>query len=1003
MLFSLFRRTAPAVTPPPSAAPLPDATADGDPLERRTLELGRELLQLARRHQAGVLSRQFWQDKLMNWAMKDPQFKVQLFRFVDTFPSLRDPEAVHEHLVDYLSQPGVTLPPGLGLGLAAGSLTKGLLTRTVTSQIESMAGHFIAGTDAASALPLLQRRWNDGVAFSVDLLGEACVSQAEADEYRRRYLDLIGTLPAEVARWKSQPLLETDHLGAIPRTNVSIKISALTPKLDPVDFEGSIERAYASIRPLLELACTNGVFVNFDMEHSALKDLTLTLFERCCQRHDFHAGLAMQAYLRSADDDAARLIRFCRSSGRVVTVRLVKGAYWDSETLLAEQHGWPTPVWSSKRDTDACFERLARAFADAMPSRPGEGGVKLALGSHNLRSIAAALAAVERRGLPPSAIELQMLYGMADALKAVAVERGLRLREYVPVGEMIPGMAYLVRRLLENTSNESWLRAGFLDDASEAELLSSPHPPPPPRLGPTLPELARRHALSAAPAGFDTPFFTEPLRDFSDPRQRESFARAVRSAIVPMVVVNATEADADRAVKEALAAFPAWRDAGVDARAGVLRQVAAMMRSDRDRLAGIIVRENGKNWRNADADVTEAIDFAEFYAREAVELMTPRRLGRFAGEHNELRFQPRGVAAVIAPWNFPLAIAAGMTFAALVTGNPVVLKPAEQTPGIAKYLAEAVWAALADARLPRAALQFVPGLGETVGRRLVRHPDVRLIAFTGSREVGLDILSAVAPASPFTPNATVPDHLKHVVCEMGGKNAIIVDTSADLDEAVLGVRESAFGFSGQKCSACSRLIVVGNVYEALLARLVESTRALVLGDPLDPATDLGPVIDDVAARRLHNAIDRARRDCTLALAVDRPDLGFRYIGPHIFTDVPESHFLWTDELFGPVLAVARARDFEHALQMANASTYKLTGGVYSRKPSHLLRARLAFDVGNLYLNRPITGALVGRQPFGGHGLSGLGTKAGGREYLLQFVHTRCVTENTLRRGFAPEA
>lgn len=1012
MLFSLFRRTSPATPATPATPPSPPSdsshrpTGPTDPLEHRTLQIGRELLELARKHQAGLLSRQFWQDKLMSWAMKDTQFKVQLFRFVDTFPALRDPDAVHEHLQDYLTQPGVTLPPGLGLGLAAGALTKGLLQRTVTSQIESMAGNFIAGTDAASALPLLRQRWDAGIAFSVDLLGEACVSDAEADEYRRRYLDLVGALPASVAGWPSRPLLETDHLGPIPRTNVSIKISSLSAKLDPVDFDGAVERGYASLRPILELAEKNGVLINFDMEHSALKELTLALFERCCQRHAFEAGLALQAYLRSGDDDAQRVIRFCRTTGRTVTVRLVKGAYWDSETLLAQQHGWPCPVWSSKRDTDACFERMARAFVEAIPTGAGEGGVKLALGSHNLRSIAAALAALERRGLPTASVELQMLYGMADALKAVAVERGLRLREYVPVGQMIPGMAYLVRRLLENTSNESWLRAGFLDNAAETDLLASPHPPPPPAAAPSVLDLARRHALSSSPPGFDAPFFNEPLRDFSDARQRQAFARAVSSAIVPMVVVSATPADADRAVAEAESVFPAWRDAGVQARAAVLRHVAALMRSDRDRLAGIIIRENGKTWRNADADVAEAIDFAEFYAREAVTLMSPKRLGRFPGEHNELLHLPRGVAVVIAPWNFPLAIAAGMTFAALVTGNVVVLKPAEQTPGIAKYLAEAVWAALSEARLPKAVLHFVPGLGETVGRHLVRHPRVRLIAFTGSRDVGLDILAAVAPASPLAPSQAAPpppDHLKHVVCEMGGKNAIIVDTSADLDEAVLGIRESAFGFSGQKCSACSRLIVLDDVYDALLPRLVESSRALVVGDPLDPATDLGPVIDEPAATRIRTAIDRAQRDCRLALAVDRPDLGLRYIGPHIFTDVPESHRLWTDEIFGPVLAVARARSFRHALDLANASTYKLTGGVYSRKPSHLNLARHAFDVGNLYLNRPITGALVARQPFGGHGLSGLGTKAGGSDYLLQFVHPRCVTEHTLRRGFAPES
>jgi RHH-type proline utilization regulon transcriptional repressor/proline dehydrogenase/delta 1-pyrroline-5-carboxylate dehydrogenase len=1011
MLSSLFRRK-PVALSVTTATPVSASTTTE--VEARTLALGRDLLALARANQAGLLSKQFWQDKLMNWSMKDEQFKVQLFRFVDTFPALRDPDAVHEHLVDYLSQPGVTLPPGLSLGLAAGGLAKGLLTRTVTSQIQTMAGNFIAGTDAASALPVLRARWERSIAFSVDLLGEACVSQAEVDEYRRRYLDLVESLPGAVAAFARNPLLQTDHLGAIPRTNVSIKISALSVKTDPIDFEGSLEKTTESILPILRAAEKHGVLVNFDMEHRALKDLTLELFMRCCEKVNFHAGIAVQAYLRSGDDDAARLVRWSKRTGRQVTVRLVKGAYWDFETILADQNGWPCPVWASKRDTDACFERMSAAFIGAIPRSAGEGGTKLALGSHNLRSIAAALARLESAGLPTSALELQMLHGMADALKAVAVDRGLRLREYVPVGQMIPGMAYLVRRLLENTSNESWLRAGFLDDAAESTLLASPHREPPDTVVPdTQPaDRARRHQLSAAAPGFsELPFFTEPFRDFADAAQRDAFAAAVANTTPLRVEISATPADADKAVATAAAAFPRFAATEVERRAKVLLRAADLLRARRDALAAALLKENGKNWRNADADVAEAIDFCTYYAHSALELFAPVRLGRFTGENNQQLHQPRGVCVVIPPWNFPLAIAAGMTVAALVTGNPVVLKPAEQTPGIARQLAEILWEALRAEGLPTELLQFVAGRGETVGAQLVRDPRVAIIAFTGSRDVGLDILRAAAPPSPFEPGFTPPSDLKHVVCEMGGKNAIIVDTSADLDEAVLGVRESAFGFSGQKCSACSRVIVVSpadrqgmgeDLHDTFLRRLVESSRTLVVGDPAHPGTDLGPVIDDDAAAKIRSYIDLGRTEGRLELAIDRPDLGPRYIGPHIFSGIQPHHRLFTEEIFGPVLSVVRATDFTHALELANLSPYRLTGGVYSRKPTHLDLARARFNVGNLYLNRPITGALVGRQPFGGHALSGTGSKAGGADYLKHFTHTRIVTENTMRRGFAPE-
>ena len=421
----------------------------------------------------------------------------------------------------------------------------------------------------------------------------------------------------------------------------------------------------------------------------------------------------------------------------------------------------------------------------------------------------------------------------------------------------------------------------------------------------------------------------------------------------------------------------------------MLVRAAEAMRNRRDELSGAIIREAGKPWREADGDVCEAIDFCEYYARQSVGLFEPRRMGEFLGERDEMFYQPRGVAVVISPWNFPLAICCGMVGAALATGNPVIVKPAEQTPGIAKVLCEIFWRAGA----PRDVLHFVPGEGETVGAALVRDPRVSIVAFTGSKAVGLDIMAAAGVTGD------EQYHLKRVVCEMGGKNAIIVDDSADLDEAVVGVRDSAFGYAGQKCSACSRAIVLDEVYDRFVERLVEASRSLVVGDPLNPATDIGPVIDDEAAEKIRSYIEIGQREGAMALQTQADG---RFIGPHIFTGITESDRLAHEEVFGPVLAVIRVKDFDEALRIANGTRYKLTGGCFSRTPTHLDRLRREFRVGNLYLNRKITGALVGRQPFGGFGLSGGGTKAGGDDYLLHFVDPRVVTENTLRRGFSPE-
>ncbi|HMN40242.1 MAG TPA: proline dehydrogenase family protein [Phycisphaerales bacterium] len=1046
-------------TPPASKVLTPSGSPNGhapasppSASESRVHEIGRDMLARARGHSSGLLSAKFYSDKLMEWSMKDQAFKVQLFRFVDAFPMLRTTEDIYDHLTDYLSQPGVKVPAAIEMGLKAGGIAKGLATKTITSQIESMAAKFIVGRDAASAMGNLADLWTNGIAFSVDLLGEACVSDAEAAAYQAKYLDLVNNLPERVASWKPNPRLESDHLGPIPRTNVSIKISSLSARVDPIDTEGSIKELMRRIVPILEAAKAKGVFVNFDMEQFSLKDLTLELFMRCCETVDFEAGLAMQAYLRSGEDDARRICGWAKKTGRTVTVRLVKGAYWDYQVIHAEQMGWPCPVWPTKRETDACFERMTEIFLDATPlprasgggdssaARIGggtgtRGGVKLALGSHNVRSIAAALAGLERRGLPHSSLELQMLHGMADQLKHAAADMGLRIREYVPVGDMIPGMAYLVRRLLENTSNESWLKAGFLDNADPDRLLASPHGVEgKPGEGISL-ELGGRstgldptkHKLSAAhPAvGDGKPFFNDSFRDFSISGVRAAFAKAVAAATVPKAANDRTPEHGAAMVAKAESLFGAWRDADPAVRSKVLTDAAAMMRARRDELSGIMIKEAGKTWREADADTCEAIDFCEYYSRQSLALFHRTRVGAFIGELDEVWYQPRGPAVVISPWNFPLAICCGMTTAALVTGNPVIVKPAEQTPGIAKAMCDIMWTALEKNGQPRDLVQFCPAPGETTGAALVREPRVAVIAFTGSRDVGLDILHAASPASPFSsapsapPRDTSSAHVKKVIAEMGGKNALIIDTSADLDEAVLAIRHSAFGFQGQKCSALSRLIVVdsqgekGPAIRHVIERVVEATRALVIGDPANPGTDVGPVIDAEAQAKIKSFIQKAKDEgCMPELELDVPAylltsppahlLGRAFVGPTIFSGVKPTHTIAREEIFGPVLAIMHAPTFEDALKIANDSPYKLTGGVFSRRPSHLEMAKRSFRVGNLYLNRGITGALVARQPFGGFGMSGVGSKAGGADYLLQFVEPRASCENTMRRGFAPE-
>jgi RHH-type proline utilization regulon transcriptional repressor/proline dehydrogenase/delta 1-pyrroline-5-carboxylate dehydrogenase len=451
----------------------------------------------------------------------------------------------------------------------------------------------------------------------------------------------------------------------------------------------------------------------------------------------------------------------------------------------------------------------------------------------------------------------------------------------------------------------------------------------------------------------------------------------------------ATPADVADAVERARAGQRAWAARTPDDRAGALHRAAQVLRMDRVALAALQVRECGKPWAEADADVCEAIDHIEYAAAQAVELARGRELLQLPGERNTLRYRPRGVVAAIAPWNFPLAIPAGLVATGLATGNAVILKPAEQAPASGYRLVEA----LRRGGVPPDVMQLLPGFGET-GAALVAHPGVHIIAFTGSEGVGLAIIRAAAETLDGQP------HVKRVVAEMGGKNAIIVDSDADLDEALVYIIDSAFGYQGQKCSAASRVILVEEIHDQLLERLVGAVKSLKIGPPEDPRGFIGPVIDAAAHSRIAGYIDLGKREGRCVVEREAPAGGY-FVGPAIFSEIEAHHRLAQEEIFGPVLAVLKARDFDHALEIASRASYALTGGLFSRSPAHVEKARREFRVGNLYINRGITGAIVERQPFGGLKLSGIGSKAGGPDYLLQFLEPRTISENTLRHGFMP--
>lgn len=988
--------------------------SQADKFDRRVQEIGLRLFDAAAHYKRG-LSKGALDARLMEWAMGDERLKTQLFRFVDVLPMLGGTDDIMRHLQEYLGDPDIHFPllgslgqVGLKAAMANG-MAGAALVGTVKKQITGMAHNFIAGSNVHEAAEVVRHLREAGMAFTMDILGEVTVSEAEADVYQRQYLALIDGLAAEAVQWMPQPRTDIAAGQPIPPVNVSLKLSALTPRFEPADPAGTTATVLARLRPILRRAKAQGVFVNIDMEHYAVKDVTLRIIREVLLDEEFrhwpHLGLVLQAYLRESERDAHDLIAVLQQRKTPAAVRLVKGAYWDYETIIARQRHWPVPVFTHKPETDAHFERMIDVLLDHYPL------VQPAIASHNVRSMAYAAARAEQRGLPADALEFQMLYGMGDQLKHAVASQGWRLRVYTPFGELIPGMAYLVRRLLENTANDSFLRQGFTEMVAPATLLRDP--------ALQVRELPPAHA--PAPASFRN--LAERNYTIGEHRQlmaqalmriRGEFGRAyplliggqavstgreiasLNPAQPEMVVgrdASAGRDEAERAVAAAKAALPAWRATPAAQRSGILRKAADLLEADRDTLAALQVYEVGKNWREGDADVCETIDYLRYYAAEMERLTAPRRMDNIPGEVNAYSYEGKGTALIISPWNFPMAIFAGMTAAALVAGNTAVVKPASQSPIIAARFVEA----LQRAGLPAGVLNFVPGPGEEIGDYLVQHPDIHLIAFTGSRAVGTRINRLAAEV------VLGQRHLKKVIAEMGGKNALIIDSDADLDEAVLGTVASAFGYQGQKCSACSRVIVLAPVYDAFVARLIEATRSLTIGPPEDPGNFMGPVVDARAQQNIQRYIEIGNAEATPALQVDVAHLGDGYyIGPTIFTDVPRTATIAREEIFGPVLAVLKAKDLDDALAIATDVDYALTGGVYSRLPSHIEKVRRAFRVGNLYLNRKITGAIVGRQPFGGFQLSGIGSKAGGPDYLLQFLDPRTITENTMRRGFAPE-
>ena len=880
----------------------------------------------------------------------------------------------------------------------AGRVGEPVVRAAVAQAVRIMGEQFVLGRTIEQAL---RRAKAEGFICSFDMLGEGARTARDAERYEAAYAAAIDT----VGRLSEGAGPEAGH-------GVSVKLSALSPRYEATQEARVWEELYPRLMRLATIAARHDINFTLDAEEADRLVLSLKLLERLAQEPALGGwrglGLAVQAYQKRAPLVIARLAELAQRSGRRLMVRLVKGAYWDSEIKRAQVAGRPGyPVYTTKAGTDLSYLVCAKAMIGAAPHLYGQ------FATHNAHT----LAAVQRMARQAKVdVEFQRLHGMGEALYRAADDLydGVTVRAYAPVGGHEDLLPYLVRRLLENGANTSFVHA-LLDERVPPETVvvdpieaARANPGPHPRIpvprhiygegrlnsqGVDLSITADRERLQKAIAALDADLTAGPIvagRLLAGADAAEARSPADRSRRLGRAA-EASGADIDAAFAAARAAQRPWDAASGPARAAVLRAMADALEANRDRLIAILAREAGKTLPDAIAEVREAADFCRYYAQLAhSQFAAPEMLDGPAGERNSLRLQGRGVFVCISPWNFPLAIFTGQIAAALAAGNAVIAKPAEQTPLIAAEAVRLYHQAGLDPRL----LNLAPGRGESVGAALIAHAGCDGVAFTGGTDTAWKINQSLAqrqgPIVPF-------------IAETGGLNGMFVDTTAQREQVIDDVVVSALGSAGQRCSALRLLFLPRDTADGLIEGIAGAMDALVIGDPADPATDVGPVIDEEAKAALEAHLERLTREAMVLHRLQPgPALaGGVFFGP-VLAQIPSASFL-EREVFGPILHVVRY-DPENLAEVAGqlaARRYGLTLGVHSRIEGFADEVAALVPAGNLYVNRSMIGAVVGVQPFGGEGLSGTGPKAGGPHALLRYAVERAVSVNIAAQGGDP--
>jgi len=849
----------------------------------------------------------------------------------------------------------------------AGRVGEPVIRRAIAAAIGVMGDQFVLGRTIGAALARAAR---NSFVCSFDMLGEGARTFADAERYERSYLHAIGAVGAA-------------SRGAGPEAGhgISVKLSALHPRYEAAKAARVSAELYPRLLRIAEAAAAADINLTVDAEEADRLVLSLQLLERLSREPSLEGwsglGLAVQAYQKRGPAVIDKVAELARASGRRLMVRLVKGAYWDAEIKRSQIGGYDDyPVFTTKAATDVAYLVCAERLIGHSPELCGQ------FATHNAYTLAAVRRLAERAGAP---CERQRLHGMGEALHAAASARwsDFPLRVYAPVGSHEDLLPYLVRRLLENGANTSFVHV-LLDDSIPPDLVAG-DPIAALRVAPARhPRIPRPREIllpeRCAAAGIDLSIASERGR-------LVSAAAMLDSAGLPPTPPDASPERIDRAFAAAAWAQRSWDGAGGIERGRLLRKVADAIEAELPRLVALLAREAGKTLADGVGEVREAADFCRFYAAIAERDMAgPSPLPGPAGERNWLQLHGRGVFVAISPWNFPLSIFTGQVAAALAAGDAVLAKPAEQTPRIAAEAVGLFHAAGLDPTL----LALTPGGGETVGEALVRHPRCDGVAFTGGTDTAFAINRALAardgPIVPF-------------IAETGGLNAMFVDTTALKEQVVDDAILSAFGSAGQRCSALRLLIVPAETADELIATLAGAMEALVVGDPADPATDVGPVIDRAAWDALEAHVERLEREARIVRRLNAPEGLF--FAPTL-AEIPDAGFL-TREVFGPILHVLRypPGGLAAAARTLARARYGLTLGIHSRLDGFAEEIRRLVPVGNTYVNRSIIGAVVGEQPFGGEGLSGTGPKAGGPYALTRFTVERTLSVNTAAQGGDP--